>query len=457
MNLQQRFNKTIQRNNWWHQDEKVLVAVSTGVDSMSLLALLQNLPQHLRPQINVAYVNHHLRTASQQETVFINEYCQTHHLPLWQTDWLPNQHPRYGIEAAARHFRYQFFKKIMIQQGINNLLTAHHGDDQLETLLMQLIRSGNIVQMRGILSKQDFNNGYLERPLLSFSKTQLRTYAKEQHLTYFEDATNYEDDVLRNRLRHHVVPILKEENKHILQHAQQFSEDLTELLSFTDKQLLSMIKDMEIDSDLQKWYGDWQLAQDLEPMLQVRTLQLIWHELNQHQALSLPLLDEMMELLNNKYKPNGILYLPHGWRLQKDYHKLTIYHQNINQHLLKNTLSLALNEAIHLDKNNSLCLTDKLTNDTWPLYGIDLQKDKLQLRHWQAGDFLILPDHHHQKLNRFFIDHHINPQQRNAAWLVVNDQRVLWMLVDHQVHNFTADLKQQSAKLALILKVNAFN
>ena len=79
------------------------------------------------------------------------------------------------------------------------------------------------------------------------------------------------------------------------------------------------------------------------------------------------------------------------------------------------------------------------------------------MRHWQAGDFLILPDHHHQKLNRFFIDHHINPQQRNAAWLVVNDQRVLWMLVDHQVHNFTANLKQQSAKLALILKVNAFN
>ena len=109
MNLQQRFNKIIQQNNWWHQDEKVLVAVSTGVDSMSLLTLLQNLPQHWRPQINVAYVDHHLRDASRQETIFINEYCQQHHLPLWQADWLPTQHPHYGIEAAARRFSLPIF------------------------------------------------------------------------------------------------------------------------------------------------------------------------------------------------------------------------------------------------------------------------------------------------------------------------------------------------------------
>lgn len=456
MNLQQRFNKIIQQNNWWHQDEKVLVAVSTGVDSMSLLTLLQNLPQHWRPQINVAYVDHHLRDASRQETIFINEYCQQHHLLLWQADWLPTQHPHYGIEAAARRFRYQFFKQVMAQQQINNLLTAHHGDDQLETLLMQLVRSGNIVQMRGILPKQAFGNGYLERPLLTFSKTALRDFADERHLTYFEDVTNYEDDVLRNRLRHHVIPFLKTENEHVLQHAQQFSEELTALLDFADTQLLALIAQATITSDAQQWQGDWQTLQDLKPMLQRRTLQLIWRELNQHETLSLALLDEMIALLDNKYKPNGMLYLPHGWYLQKHYHELTISRQKATS-LPKTTWLLTLNKTYHLSDKTTLCLTDKVTRAGWPLYGIDLQNCQLQLRHWQSGDFLILPSNHQQKLNRFFIDHHLSQQQRNTAWVVVNEkQRVLWMLVAGQVHNFTANLKKEPVKLVIILK-NVFN
>ena len=98
-----------------------------------------------------------------------------------------------------------------------------------------------------------------------------------------------------------------------------------------------------------------------------------------------------------------------------------------------------------------------MTRAGWPLYGIDLQNCQLQLRHWQSGDFLILPSNHQQKLNRFFIDHHLSQQQRNTAWVVVNEkQRVLWMLVAGQVHNFTANLKKEPVKLVIILK-NVFN
>lgn len=92
------------------------------------------------------------------------------------------------------------------------LLTAHHADDQAETVLMKLIRGGQLTQLQGILPEQPFAAGKLVRPLLPFSKEQIRTYAHEQQLTWYEDATNQNNDVLRNRIRHQVIPALKQEN-----------------------------------------------------------------------------------------------------------------------------------------------------------------------------------------------------------------------------------------------------
>ncbi|WP_051533680.1 tRNA lysidine(34) synthetase TilS [Ligilactobacillus apodemi] len=122
--------------------QKVLVAVSTGVDSMVLLWLVQHLPPKLRPQIYVAYIDHQLRVQSQAETQFIQAYCEKSHLPLFVKVW--QDHPKTGIENAARNVRYAFFNEIMQKEKILYLLTAHHGDDQAETFLMKLVRGGDI-------------------------------------------------------------------------------------------------------------------------------------------------------------------------------------------------------------------------------------------------------------------------------------------------------------------------
>ncbi|WP_279384130.1 ATP-binding protein [Lentilactobacillus kisonensis] len=108
MNLQVEFNKLVDQRNWWRPGSKVVVAVSTGVDSMTLLHLINHLNQN-RPTIIVAYVDHELRAASQTETAFIKQFCQSHHLRLVTTSWPKSEHPTNGIEAAARAFRYAFF------------------------------------------------------------------------------------------------------------------------------------------------------------------------------------------------------------------------------------------------------------------------------------------------------------------------------------------------------------
>lgn len=184
------FKQNILTQRLWQKDQRVLIAVSTGVDSMVLLDLCRHLPADLRPKLGIAYVDHHLRAQSQAETTFIQAFAQQLHLPLYVADWPKVQHPKEGIEAAARAFRYAFFAQIMAEHNYDKVLTAHHGDDLAETILMKLMRSGDLPATVGLPVKRPFGKFELVRPLLNFSKAQLYAYAKARHLVYFEDVTN---------------------------------------------------------------------------------------------------------------------------------------------------------------------------------------------------------------------------------------------------------------------------
>jgi len=99
------FQQNFQAQGWADPQQRGLVAVSTGVDSMVLLSLLLGLPADQRPRLTVVHVNHHLREQSQTEAAFLERWCAAHHVPLVKTDWPADQHPAHGIEAAARQFR----------------------------------------------------------------------------------------------------------------------------------------------------------------------------------------------------------------------------------------------------------------------------------------------------------------------------------------------------------------
>lgn len=150
---------------------------------MVLLTLLQRLPVAHRPKLIVAHVDHQLRQQSQVERQFITTYCQQHRLPLEVAVWPLAAHPATGIEAAAREFRYAFFERVMKQTHATTLVTAHHANDQAETVLMKLIRGGDLTQLVGIRTEQPFGSGRLVRPLLRIDKATLLAYAQTNHLT----------------------------------------------------------------------------------------------------------------------------------------------------------------------------------------------------------------------------------------------------------------------------------
>lgn len=152
-------------------NKKVLLAVSTGVDSMVLLSGMLKLSKVLDVEINVAYIDHQLREQSKEETKFIKEFCFARNIPLYVYRWEKEEHPVQSIEAAAREVRYNFFEKVLKENNIEYLVTAHHGDDQAETFLMKLIRGGNIQQLQAIQSVRIFREDYqIVRPMLIFNK-----------------------------------------------------------------------------------------------------------------------------------------------------------------------------------------------------------------------------------------------------------------------------------------------
>mgnify|MGYP002715508081 CR=1 FL=1 len=222
-------------------------------------------PYHL--ELMVAHVDHQLRADSAAESKLLQEFCQQREVALVETKWDQGPKLTSGLEAAAREFRYQFFESVLSAQQAQYLVTAHHGDDVLENLLIKLVRSGNPQEMSSLQSirTQDFYQ--IVRPLLACAKDELRDYCQQHELPYLEDETNATDFTIRNRLRHHVVPELRRENPRIIKNANQFTQEVTmqtELLNYFLKQLPApstyltpgILKGQQ--ADLQKLPGKYQ-------------------------------------------------------------------------------------------------------------------------------------------------------------------------------------------------------
>lgn len=206
--------------------KKLLVAVSAGPDSMALLDMLAHLRLSQGFSLAAAHLDHKLRADSWREQKVLANYCQTQAIPLVAGVWPQNMHPTKGIEAAAREFRYRFLIKKMRELDADYLLTAHHGDDLLENILLKFIRSGNPAEMNSLQAQSKMQGFKLLRPLLYFSKQELLAYDQKNQVPYVLDASNDKDDTQRNRLRHNVIPLLKKENPRLLAHANNFRKEM---------------------------------------------------------------------------------------------------------------------------------------------------------------------------------------------------------------------------------------
>src|SRR5699024_4168281 len=260
-------NQILQNNNLLKNDNHVLLAVSGGVDSIVLFHLMQSIPKAKRPKLSIAHINHQLRPEADLEEEFVKRLAEEYQLPFYSFLWDKVNHPESGMEEAARRVRYSFFKRVMEEENINVLMTAHHQDDQVEKILMKLARGSSLAQLTGIQFSRSFSEGKLVRPLLGFSKQILYAFAKEQGLKFIEDETNYELTYTRNRFRNQIIPLFKKENNQFNQHIMKFDLVLSELLEVSKDTIEETFKEI-VKKNQEVWELDITRFSQLPPSYQ---------------------------------------------------------------------------------------------------------------------------------------------------------------------------------------------
>lgn len=188
------------------EQSRILVAVSGGLDSVALLHLLNK----AELEIGVAHVNFKLRgDESDRDEAFVKELADQYKLPFYSVHFATGDladKEGISIQMAARQLRYEWFENIAASNNYDFVATAHHLDDQIETFFINLLRGSGIGGLKGI----PVRTGIVIRPLLPFHRSEIEAYVKTYRLDFREDSSNLKSDYLRNRIRHHLIPLLDE-------------------------------------------------------------------------------------------------------------------------------------------------------------------------------------------------------------------------------------------------------
>ncbi|MDO4903505.1 MAG: tRNA lysidine(34) synthetase TilS [Limosilactobacillus sp.] len=426
--LYERFKRHLQGGRFFNHSATIIVAVSTGVDSMVLLHLLMSLPEEERPRIVVAHVNHELREQSTQEENFIRQFCEQHQLILEVAHWDGDEHPEVGVENAARRFRYQFFEQVMAKYQASVLVTAHHQNDLAETMLMKLVRGGQVTQLIGIADRRKFADGILVRPLLPFSKQELVEYAQEQGIKWYEDESNADLTIARNRYRHEIIPRLEKENPKLLDHLTEFHDQLTDVMDYQklalDRQMAELVEGDRFQID--RWHK-------LSPLEQ-RLVFTHWLKM-QVKDLKQSLVSEIIAVLNDRQTPQQKISLPEQKIFVKEYNDCFVQTNEKmsvkDQILSSSVVELGQWYLVNDQQKLRISLTADGFSEGDLLQEMWLSPDQfpLTIRPWQADDVIKLKDGGQQKVRRVLIDQKMPNEDRNRQMVLVDPKgTVVWLI-----------------------------
>lgn len=230
--LTEKVLETIKQNNLIEKNDKIVIGVSGGPDSMCLLDILNCLKKDLDCEIIVAHVNHGLREEAEEETKYVQAFCEKLQIPLYvkyaNIMRLAKQAKK-GTEEMGREVRYEFFEEIALRTKANKIATAHTENDNVETVLMNLIRGTAISGLKGIEIKRKTIIKQREityiRPIRNCTRQEIEEYCEEKKLAPKIDKSNLENIYTRNKIRNKLIPYLQEEfNPNILETLNRLSD-----------------------------------------------------------------------------------------------------------------------------------------------------------------------------------------------------------------------------------------
>lgn len=218
----------------FHDGDIIVIGCSAGPDSMALVDMLLKIREKYKLSLIIAHVNHNVREESVEEAEYVKNYCSKNNI-VFETMTI-EEYGDDNFENEARTIRYNFFDSLAQKYGANYLMTAHHGDDLIETILMRIVRGSNLNGYLGFKKNVDMGNYAIVRPLLDYTKEELEEYDLENHVQYYVDSSNSSDKYTRNRYRKYVLPFLKDEDSNVHRKFLKFSETLESASIFINKE-----------------------------------------------------------------------------------------------------------------------------------------------------------------------------------------------------------------------------
>jgi tRNA(Ile)-lysidine synthase len=427
--LAERLLKTIRKQEMIKAGDRVAVAVSGGADSLALLLMLLELRPELGIVLRVAHVNHQLRgEESDADERFVVEFAKRHSLELDAHHAPLNRPPDSGIEAAARKLRYDFFRQLARDGRVSKIATAHTLDDQAETVLLRILRGTGIRGLSGIHPRLVFENrgqafGEIVRPLLGFRRAELEALLRERGQEWREDSSNRDLAFLRNRVRHRLVPLLKEDFG--LASAENLA-DLAEIARAEEEHWQTAHPEIRgPGSRDDKTNAALPVASLLTlPVAAQRRLIRGWLETNAHDlGVSFRLIEEMRDLANG---PSGKkLELPRGHFVRRTQGDLCLEPAGTSQEPMQYEYRLLVPGQIQIPelgiRIEALLAERKSVPETEREQMLDAARlpKELVVRNWRPGD-RFWPAHTKEakKVKELLSDRHIAGAEK-GRWPVV--------------------------------------
>ena len=405
----------------FHMNDRIVVGCSTGPDSMALVDMLLKIRDKYHLSIIICHVNHNVRKESAQEEQFLKMFCEFNHL-IFESMTI-EEYGDDNFHNEARNIRYQFFDTIVHKYEAPYLMTAHHGDDLMETILMRIVRGSNLNGYSGFKMVVDMEDYKIIRPLIFYTKQELTDYDYENQVPFFVDKSNAKDTYTRNRYRKYVLPFLKSEDKDVHLKFLKFSNTLSESCKFIDKVTKNAIKRCIKDD---KILVDQFILED--EFIQKEILYSVLKDFYQDDLILIgdKHIDLILHLIHS-HRANSFINLPNDVIARKKYNELEF----VKDVDAITSYEIEFDHYAMLPNHHSIELVDSVDNNSNNVCHLNSKEIALPLiiRTRRMGDRISIKGMNgSRKVKDIFIDKKISLSERDS-WPIVFDSEgnVIWI------------------------------
>ena len=429
--------KYINKNKLPKNDSKILLAISGGIDSVCLAHLLIK----LKYKVEFAHCNFKLRgKESDDDVLFVKNLALSYNVPFhylaFDTKEYSNKN-KISIQMAARELRYKWFRNLRKEISADFIAVAHNLDDRIETFFINIIKGTGI---RGAISMRAKNN-FIIRPIMFASRDEIINYAKKNKLKHREDSSNKSEKYLRNKIRHKIIPLLREMNPSIDKTIDNEISILEDTFSIYNDSIESVLKKIVVNTK-----NGYKILQ--AELLKLNPLKAYVYEFFQRFGFT-----DFDAITSSIGKESGVQFFSKSHKLLIDREYVIvekISKENFSEAIIKKDFN-----AISVPINLSFQILEERVSDFShysACFDYDKLKFPLKIRTWKDGDrFVPLGMKQYKKISDFFIDIKLDVLAKEKTFLLCSDDKIIW-IVGHRIDDrFRITTKTKKTYIANLL------